>query len=108
MAIIEIPGRNDPKWHGTYVCLGDEYGQRGCGATLRITRADLFGRHKHDIMGPRDEAILTCPCCGAETVIDGTFADLPGEKTWRTLHSNPQQEAEEQTRQANDGVTHGC
>jgi len=82
------PGREQAGWSKEFECVGSR-GIAGCGALLRVTKEDLFKRNEHDISGRHVDTIMTCPCCGAQSVIKGEkFQTLPDEKEWTA--ANPE------------------
>ncbi len=97
---IVRPGREQDGWSKEFECTGTEYnGPTGCGALLRVTKADLFQKHTHDIGGARDETVMMCPCCGAQTVLPEPFVSLPTDKEW--AEANPERAAAAKTLREN-------
>ena len=110
MAVILRPGRNEVGWSKDVECGGDNgYDRIGCGALLRITKADLFWTHGQK--GNASELSCLCPLCSTRIVVDELFDGrdgLPSEQTWRAAHPDPQKEADVETRRAQATVYHGC
>lgn len=84
------PGCNEEGWSAFIVCRGQERFVKGgkaltgCGATIQVTKNDLYLVHEHDMAGPRDEVRFTCPCGVENNVPDGSlFKDLPFKKDWK-------------------------
>lgn len=59
MKIVK-PGFDDPQWTMTIVCIARENPKRGCGATLEVSKEDLFLK---EVRSTKSEGVyITCPC----------------------------------------------
>ncbi len=81
-----LPGFNDPDWSDKIKCFR-QYGGKfiGCGATLLVSRTDLYVSTIQESMGPRMEFVqFICFECDTEINVGAVnlFRDLPTREQW--------------------------